>query len=581
MTRRRGGGRGVDAVLTMGRLAGFWRLGAGAVSGVLLALTMPPWGVEWLVWVAFVPVLAALWAERGRDRSGSGEAGRSGPAGWRGKARRAVRRLRRCLPPAEGYVFGLVFFLTSLSWISLVSAPGWILVGAYLALYPWLWGWVARRLRPGRLSERPYLFSRHNLVAAGAAAAAWVAGEYLRSFVLSGFGWNNVSVALHNNLPMIQIAEVTGAMGPSFAAVFVNAVLLATARRFWEEALRARVRAHFDFTLTMAGVVGVFLFGAQRLQTAPGEEGWARVRVALIQTNIPLAQQRDPAFIPELLEIHRELTATAAAGGADLVVWPESSVPGGILLHHDTRAFVEGVMEGGGFALMHGTLDGDAEGDYNAVALRQAGGGEWQVHRKIHLVPFGEYFPFRRVMERVVPPLAAHIAELLPGDFTAGRSWTIFDPGVEGVRIGPLICFEDTLGGLTRRFVARGANLLVNVTNDAWFLESAASMQHFAAARFRAIENRRPLLRAANTGVTAIVDALGRARILESPEGSTFIRGYLSGEVAVPEADAPLTFYSRYGEIFPMICLVLTLLSGPGRSLFVAAARRRPAPTSR
>lgn len=594
-----GGISGDNAVASGGGLANtaaaarfaarFWRAGAGALSGVLFALTMPPREMEWLVWIAFVPVLAALWARPApqapapsRQQSGR-NAGRL--AGAVARLASSVWGLRRHLPPAPGYVFGLVFFLISMRWISTVSGIGWILISCYLALYPWAWGWFAARFSPARLSASPYLFSRHNLFAAGMAAAAWTASEYLRSILLTGFGWNTAAIALHNNLPLVQIAEFTGALGPSFIVLFVNAILLATFRRFWEEALRGKVRAHFDFTLTMAGVVAVFLFGAARLQNPPPDKEFLRIKVAAIQTNIPLAQQRDRAFIPELLEIHRGLTAAAAAGRPDLIVWPEASVPGGILLHWDTRDFIESVMEGGGFALMHGTLDGDPNGDYNAVALRDAAGGDWQIHHKIHLVPFGEFFPFRSVFERFFPLVAGIVGRLIPGDFTPGKRWTLFDPGVPGVRIGPLICFEDTLGDLTRRFVLRGANLLVNVTNDAWFLESPASRQHMAAARFRAIENRRPLVRAANTGVTCFIDIFGRARLLESPEGTTFIRGYLSGGVLVPKPGAPLTFYSRHGEIFPMICLCLTFiplavqLSRHARRAAAAVRRGSGAPT--
>ncbi len=538
------------------------RWGAGALSGMLLALTMPPWDCEWLVWVAFVPVLAALWLwpseEERRNATiigghSSGGGGGRLALGFIGFIWKFCRRL----PPTPGYLFGLVFFLVSFNWISTVSIVGWILVCCYLALYPWGWGWFVACFNPRRLSAHPYLFSRHNLTAAGVVAAAWVAFEYLRSILLTGFGWNSAAIALHNNLPMIQIAEVTGSLGVSFMVVFVNAIFLATVRRFWEEILRGKVRAHFDFTLTMAGIVAIFLFGISRLQEAPAEANFKKIKVAAIQTNIPLARQRDKSFIPDLLAIHRDLTVTAAAGNPDLIVWPEASVPGGILLHWDTREFIEGLMEGGGFALMHGTLDGDPDGDYNAVALRDAAGGDWQIHHKIHLVPFGEFFPFRKAFERILPPVAAAVGLLIPGDFTAGKRWTIFDPGIEGVKIGPLICFEDTLGDLTRRFVLRGANLLINVTNDAWFLESPASRQHLAAARYRSIENRRPLVRAANTGVTCFIDTSGRVRRLESPEGSTFVRGYLLGEVLVPKPGTSLTFYSRHGEIFPIICLVL------------------------
>ena len=181
----------------------------------------------------------------------------------------------------------------------------------------------------------------------------------------------------------------------------------------------------------------------------------------------------------------------------------------------------------------------------------------YQVYRKAHLVPFGEYIPLRGIF----PPFEWVAGRLIPADFQAGKS---FDPLVTeegGFQIIPLICFEDTIGRLARKFVRQGEpQLIVNVTNDGWFWESAGSIQHLANARFRCIELRRPMVRAANTGVSCIIDELGslydqestppfERKIADDVTGSTFVTGCLPGTVRM-QKDSPLTIYARFGDWF-------------------------------
>ena len=170
-------------------------------------------------------------------------------------------------------------------------------------------------------------------------------------------------------------------------------------------------------------------------------------------------------------------------------------------------------------------------------------------------VPFGEFIPLRHSF-----PLFAWIAgDLVPGDFVAGNNLTLLTTENPPVKIAPLICFEDTLGDLTRRFVLEGAQLLVNLTNDGWFLRSSGAEQHLANAIFRTIETRRPLVRCANTGVTCFVDVCGRIRQeLRSPSGDSFVEGFLNGKIDVP-VGGELTFYARHGEIFSIGALTVTI----------------------
>jgi apolipoprotein N-acyltransferase len=180
-----------------------------------------------------------------------------------------------------------------------------------------------------------------------------------------------------------------------------------------------------------------------------------------------------------------------------------------------------------------------------------------QVYHKVHLVPFGEYIPLRQAF----PLFAAVAGRWVPGDFDTGQDYTVFRLTNSNAQVAPLICFEDTIGDLTRQFVRNGANLLVNVTNDGWFLQSAGSQQHLANAVFRCVETRRPMVRAANTGVTCFVNEFGRVRQrLQDEIGNTFTEGVLTGEVNVP-IERELTFYVRHGELFPKLCACITLVA--------------------
>ncbi|HEU0209173.1 MAG TPA: apolipoprotein N-acyltransferase, partial [Candidatus Udaeobacter sp.] len=156
------------------------------------------------------------------------------------------------------------------------------------------------------------------------------------------------------------------------------------------------------------------------------------------------------------------------------------------------------------------------------------------------------------------------VGDQVPGDFKSGTEYTVFTLTNREIRVAPLICFEDTIGELTRQFIlptetTAGANLLVDVTNDGWFKHSAGSHQHLANAVFRCVETRRPMIRAANTGVTCFINQFGRVT-QELENGSTFAEGVLTGEVIVP-AEQELTFYVRHGELFAEICAAVALIA--------------------
>jgi apolipoprotein N-acyltransferase len=378
---------------------------------------------------------------------------------------------------------------------------------------------------------------------------------------------------LHRDLAMIQIADITGVWGLTWLIVFANLMAVIIVRRMIGElgpTFLKRVR--WEFSISMAIIVLVFSYGVRRLirqETGPT----VPLRVAAIQPNIPQVEKFDPLFEEKVIDTLDRLTGLAmlAQPAPQLVLWPEASTPRPLYADEKTYQFVKGQGRRSEFALLVGSLDFDpgTSDDYNIAALFTDSGEKTQIYRKMHLVPFGEYLPLRAVF-------GGFLGEMVPGDFTAGREAKVLELTEPAVKLAPLVCFEDTLGELTNRFVRGGAQLLVNITNDGWFGTSPAAEQHLANAIFRTVETRRPLVRCGNTGVTGSVDSFGRlVRVDQSAGRPTpqntlpmlrpFEEGFVSGELQLP-TDLALTFYVRHGDWLPRLGAVVTglILVGHG-----------------
>jgi len=543
----------------MTKIRKLWPWLAAICSGLLYAACFAPFNLTWFCWIALTPLIAAVWFSGAESR------------------RRWLRNL------LLGYVAGLTFFWIVFSWLTTVTPLGWFVLAFYMAIYFALWTWFCGLLRPrerkkpiaaskwsqmlvrarttAALTQSPWLKSTNNLMLAFLLAAGWTALEWLRGWVFSGFGWNGLGVALHANWPLIQIAEFTGVAGLSFLVAFVNVIILATGYRLILEARTHMVRPHFDFTITMASIVGVLVFGLRAAQISPPAKP---LRVAAVQANVPQQQKFDPQFGRKIFDQFRRLSEISLRSNSppELLVWPESSMPGPVLQDQESYKFVMDLAASAETDLLLGTIDEENGDAYNAALLVSEGGDRVQLYRKIHLVPFGEYVPGRHT----VPLLAQIVGDQVPGDFQPGKEHTVFTLTNREVQVAPLICFEDTIGELTRRFVlptetSPGANLLVDMTNDGWFQHSAGSHQHLANAIFRCVETRRPMLRAANTGVTCFINQFGRiTQELRDDTGSTFTEGVLTGEINVP-TEHQLTFYVRHGELFAKACTAIALIA--------------------
>ncbi len=583
-----------------------WPWLAAVLSGVLLAFCYPRWNVGELAWLWQIPLFAALWFSEHK----SGDPRKRWRHGF-----------------ALGYVAGLAFFLVNLTWLlelrrvvgSVWAGLGaWIALPAYLAVYFALWGaFVAtvarwepgfgekdaveekRRKKEAEAARRRGLasptgaggmlgaFSGGDLFgpslrvlrSAFLAAAAWCGLEWLRGIVFTGFGWNGLGVALHESLYLIQVADLVGVAGLSFLVVFCNAVWAATLVRIGREmAVRNRIRPHLDFAVAMMLIIAAFLYGLTRFATQPNpdEENAIELRTLLVQLNTPIDQKWDRDFAQKIIEDYRDLTrGYVESSDFDLVIWPETALPGRWTFPWVQTYLNDVILPGADFSLILGIEDEtfDADGNdeiYNCLAVVRGSTERAELHRKIHRVPFGEYLPFRNEF----PPVEWIGGQIIPMDFSAGDSFEPLKLEKPEIGIIPLICFEDTVGRVARKFVRDGPQLLVNITNDGWFYESAAALQHMANAKFRCIELRRPMARAANTGVSGFIDENGsleypdaragdtgheRLRVVQDPlTGNTFTTGTLPATVTLRK-EPPITFYARFGDVFSVSLGLLAL----------------------
>lgn len=477
-------------------------------SGLLLTAGFPSVDLLFLSWIAWVPLLIAL----------------------RGK------RAGECF--GLGYICGLVHYGTSLYWVRYVihhyggfglplAITVLFMLCAYLAIYPALFAVVA-----GRLERRPLLW-------VFVLPAVWVTIEWIKAHAITGFPWGNLGYTQTGFRPLIQIADVTGVYGVSWLVVLGN-----TSIAGW--LVKPRVRAGIPVFILLAGAA--VLYGSLRLETVTGiqnrADSWT---VAVVQGNIDQSQKWDPAFQQETLNRYRDLSLKAAenAQRPNLLVWPETAVPFFYGVEEKLSAQVNGTAKEAGVSLLFGSpgmtwVNGKMR-LVNRAYLVDIENRRVTSYSKQHLVPFGEYVPYQKILFFVQRLVEA------AGDFAPG---TDASPLCLGERfLGILICYEGIFPDLSRKAVESGATSLINITNDAWYGKTAAPYQLLQMARWRAIEFRVPLIRAANTGVSAIVDATGEVL------GSIPLdeRGFL---VRTVHPLRMLTLYARWGDFFAWLCVL-------------------------
>jgi len=508
---------------------GRWLLPIAA--GVSAALAFPPFNVSQMGWVCLVPLLFAI---EGCPR---GEAFR------------------------RGYIAGLAFFGMTVWWVVHVSVPGMVGLIAFLALYFGLAAvafslvnkWIAKTSDTTDNASGDSAI--RNIGAALVGTACWVTIEWGRGWILwGGFPWNFLGVSQWQVPPLIQFADVTGVYGVSALLCFVNYTFYFTIRRFVRQ-MRQRETAHrlsWEFYVGMGLVCLVFLHGVREIR-GNTEQAARSLRLGLVQADIPQTLKFDPGQRSMILTRHRDLTNILLASRPELIIWPETAMPWVIQNDTDTVELVTNILARSNADLLTGFFDNRSSKMYNSAILFTPEPAIAGVYRKIHLVPFGEYIPLRPLwapLLKKIGPQDYDVDDLF--DLSAGDQYTVFQ--AKGFRFGAVICYEDTVPELYRHFVQRDVDFMVNLTNDAWFKTSPEAEMHLANAVFRTVENRRPLVRATDNGITCVVDEHGFIRAQCAP----FVQGTLSYELH-RAVDHTQTFYTQHGDVFLAACVLVSL----------------------
>ena len=512
-------------------------------SGLLLTAAFPKIGIVWLAWIALVPLLLSLrnvsWKERFRF----------------------------------GFITGLAHYMTLVYWVAYtmkiygelplyLCIPVLFLFAAYLALY------IAGFSLLTGLWTNP-------LVSAAMIPVSWTATEYLRSFLFTGIPWELLGYSQFNRLYLIQIADITGVYGLSFLIAMTNAVifsiflyLIRNAKPAPEECRpvlsnpaffartgkactpeipkRLAIAAPILLILIFAAVC---FYGKWRIDRTDRQIASSRsVTATVVQGNIDQHKKWDPAFQIDTVQKYIRMSLSAETRKPDLVVWPETAAPF-YFLHNKklTDMIFDGTYGIGANFLIGSPSFVRGQGDqieyYNSAYLINRNGEVTGKYDKVHLVPFGEYVPLKKWL-----PFIGKIVENI-GDFSTGNAGNTIR--TDTCSLGILICYEIIFPNLAVAMAVNDADLLVNITNDAWYGTTSAPYQHFSMSIFRAVENRRSLIRSANTGISGFIDPAGRV----IGKTALFKDAVLTRSVPIMQEK---TVYTRYGDVFADICLVIT-----------------------
>jgi len=497
------------------------------VSGVLLVLIFPNFNLPFLAWVALVPLFLAL----------------------RGRNSRESFKL--------GFLAGLTSYIGILYWIfptvvsggesKFLAFASLLLLSSYLATYYGffciLFGYTSSRIGDYALN---FFF----------APALWVSLELLRAHLFSGFPWALLGYSQWNFTEIIQISEFTGVYGVSFLIVMVNGVFAQIGRSFMffreEEALiRVRVKRSLLSLILMTSVVlfcltyGLIIMPKKSLGESQNfSDERLMSKVALLQGNIDQYMKWDNKYEQLIKDTYGELAEMASKDNPQLIVWPETALPGYLKQERELQEWLKNVVSRTGAYHIIGSPEYREGAYYNAAFLISPKGEVLAEYDKIHLVPFGEMVPFRPVLSHFI----GAVNEL--GDFSSSHERKLLKTPFGNFAV--LICWEGIFSHLVRKFVKDGADYLANITNDAWFLRTSAPFQHFIVSVFRAVENRVNIIRVANTGVSGFIDQYGRI----TRKTRIFEKDYITSSVSRRNRQ---TFYTNYGDIFAYLCIALSI----------------------
>ena len=553
------------------------------LSGAFYATAFPPLNWEFAAWMALAPLHFLV---------------------VRSTPRRAF---------GLGFLWGCAWALPSFFWFREIALPIPFVVAPVLALFPAVWAGLTPVLTrhvlvptkvqlEGFEAESAYKPSGIRQTAAALVLAAlWCALEWVRSWIFTGLPWNLAGASQWKIIPIIQIAEYTGVYGISFLIVYVNVALSMATASVLGTLGTGKYRRPVPLMLGMILVMASALIGFKSMLSWNGAGGKKegvrrRLVVAAIQGNIPQCRFATEEEADKVLDQYLRLSELAVLNKPDVMVWPETAVPlsfrspGGYGIKYRSR--VAELAHRSGMRIILGTIDYDFDHlqeyksgkdvpGWNTVFLIGPDGKIAGRYNKTHLVPFGEYVPLGRFFPWLVDWIG------MGRGLSPGRRHTVFDLG-KGARGGVCVCYEDVFPGITRAFVRNGANILLDITNDAWYPTSSEPEQHLANSVFRAVETRRPLVRVGNSCGSCLV--LPNGAIVDSvvskpeadgtmtPKPMAKCRGFAPFKVDF-DPDPPLTFYSKYGDVFAWLCalvsaaaLLLAVWKWRDKRRFLAAA---------
>lgn len=493
------------------------------LSGALTALSHPKFGLSFFAWISLIPLLFII--------------------------------LKKS--PGQSFLLGLIagfsYYAALVYWIPSVPAhygnmplpfsiATYILLVLFLALYWAFFSLICTKIYHSSPKVSFFILP-----------FIWVSFEYILTYFLTGFPWGLIGSTQYSNICFIQLASITGVYGLSFILVFFQSAFVYSMKD----------RKKWPFFTALALVLLIHAGGFLSLKKTPLNE--TSFKAAVVQGNVPSDIYWDEAPTQlkwDLFNHHLELSRQAYEKGARLIIWPEFSVPlcfsCSFGLFQDFKEKIAQFAREKGCTLLLGTNETSGPAGnklYHNTALCLKPDLSMSLYYKMHLVPFGEYTPYKKIFF-FIEKMTHAIGDISPGTQHSLHSF-------EGIRFGSPICYEIIFPNLVRKFVKRGANFLVTITNDGWYGKSSAPYQHFSMAVLRAVENRRFLLRAATTGISGIIDPYGR--ILSKSELMTST--YLTGNITPRQG---LTFYTRYGDILPGGSLTLTAIF-----LILALAKRK------
>ncbi len=488
------------------------RLVLAIVSAAVLLFAYPPFNGWYVGWVGLVPLFMAL---------------------------EGANRKEALL---TGYTWGLLFFTGTIWWVTHsmhyyggmsfpVALAVMLLLVAYLALYPALFTLLFR----GAEHVNPYL-----TIVGG--AALWTSLEYLRGVLFTGFPWALIGYTQVPVTSMIQIAELTGVWGVSFWVVATNITIYLIIRCLKREDV-VSVLKYMVFTGVI--IIVVFSYGIMRQSTIRVvADGWDRLTIGVAQGNIEQALKWKKEMKAKTLEIYDTLIEKARSEGADLVILPETAMPFYLEHNQPLGSYVKKIAQREGVLLVVGSPHYERTDEkiklYNSAFLIDREGNLIDRYDKVHLVPFGEYVPLKKILF-FVDKLAEGV-----GDYSPGRGLEPLKFGNTG--FGVLICYEAIFPEISAELVRKGAAFLVNITNDGWFGRTWGPYQHFAISVIRAVENRVFVVRAANTGISGVIEPTGKVLI----KGPLMEEYWFVSTIGLNRAAKP-TFFSRHPLVYPCI----------------------------